>query len=78
MAREIREQSVVHVPQPDLCAYCDSKISVKFQHWRELATNDTWSLVVTANYCSDACNAFADLDPEPVAAKLRDRLESDT
>ena len=74
----IHEQRVTHVPQPDRCAFCDAPISVKFVHWRELATTDTWSLVICANYCSDACNAFADNDPWTVASKLRQRLATDT
>ena len=56
----------------DACACCDRPMWVKFVHWP--VVSGRLSLVLCANYCSDECEAYAHLEPDAVANRLRERL----
>lgn len=55
----------------DACASCDRPMWVKFVDWT--VVEGRLSLVICANYCSDECEDYANLEPDVVAARLRAR-----
>jgi hypothetical protein len=62
---------IEHALVRDACAACDRPLWSKFRHW--LNMDSMWGLVLCAAYCSDECAAYAHLDPEAVAERLRAR-----